>query len=75
MLLMILHVLRMRRNGNRNVFNDRKNVSATTQLPGIGRAAICNGKFADYKVEKLNIEFPSLFPIDFVLILEVLSTS
>ena len=26
---MILHLLRMRRNGNRNVFNDRKNVSAT----------------------------------------------
>ena len=27
---MILHLLRMRRNVNRNVFNDRKNVSATT---------------------------------------------
>ena len=27
--LMILHLLRMRRNVNRNVFNDRKNVSAT----------------------------------------------
>ena len=26
---MILHLLRMRRNVNRNVFNDRKNVSAT----------------------------------------------
>ena len=30
---MILNVLRMRRNDNRNVFNDRKNVSATP-LPG-----------------------------------------
>ena len=29
---MILHVLRMRRNVNRNVFNDRKNVSATAPL-------------------------------------------
>ena len=28
--LMILHLLRMRRNINRNVFNDRKNASATT---------------------------------------------
>ena len=27
---MILHLLCMRRNVNRNVFNDRKNVSATT---------------------------------------------
>ena len=27
--LMNLHLLRMRRNVNRNVFNDRKNVSAT----------------------------------------------
>ena len=27
---MILHLLRMRRNVNQNVFNDRKNVSATT---------------------------------------------
>ena len=27
---MILHLLHMRRNVNRNVFNDRKNVSATT---------------------------------------------
>ena len=27
---MILHLLRMRRNVNRNVFNDRKNVSATS---------------------------------------------
>ena len=26
---MILHLLRMRRNVNRNVFNDRENVSAT----------------------------------------------
>ena len=26
---MVLHLLRMRRNVNRNVFNDRKNVSAT----------------------------------------------
>ena len=26
---MILHLLRLRRNVNRNVFNDRKNVSAT----------------------------------------------
>ena len=26
---MILHLLRMRRNVNRNVFNDRKNLSAT----------------------------------------------
>ena len=26
---MILHLLRMRRNVNRNVFNERKNVSAT----------------------------------------------
>ena len=30
---MILYLLRMRRNVNRNVFNDRKNVSATTPLP------------------------------------------
>ena len=32
---MILHLLRMRRNVNRNIFNDRKNVSATVirQLP------------------------------------------
>ena len=29
---MILHLLRMRRNVNRNVFNDRENVSATTAL-------------------------------------------
>ena len=29
---MILHLLRMRRNVNRNVFNDRKNVSATTSF-------------------------------------------
>ena len=29
---MILRLLRMRRNVNRNVFNDRKNVSATTIL-------------------------------------------
>ena len=29
---MILHLLRMRRNVNRNVFNARKNVSATTEL-------------------------------------------
>ena len=29
---MILHLLRMRRNINLNVFNDRKNVSATTAL-------------------------------------------
>ena len=29
---MILHLVRMRRNVNRNVFNDRKNVSATTPL-------------------------------------------
>ena len=29
---MILHLLRMRRNVNRNVFNDRENVSATTLL-------------------------------------------
>ena len=29
-ILMILHLLRMRRNVNRNVFNDRRNVSATT---------------------------------------------
>ena len=27
---MILHLLHMRRNVNRNVFNDRENVSATT---------------------------------------------
>ena len=27
---MILHLLRLRRNVNRNVFNDRKNVSETT---------------------------------------------
>ena len=27
---MTLHLLRIRRNVNRNVFNDRKNVSATT---------------------------------------------
>ena len=26
---MILHLVRMRKNVNRNVFNDRKNVSAT----------------------------------------------
>ena len=31
---MILHLLRMRRNVNRNVFNDRKNVSATMPLSG-----------------------------------------
>ena len=30
--LMILHLLRMRRNVNRNVFNDRENVSATAPL-------------------------------------------
>ena len=29
---MILHLLRMRRNVNRNVFNDQKNVSATFYL-------------------------------------------
>ena len=29
---MILHLLRMRRNVNRNDFNDRKNVSATARL-------------------------------------------
>ena len=29
---MILHLLRMRRNVNRNVFNDRKNVSATPSV-------------------------------------------
>ena len=29
---MILHLLRMRRNVNRNVFNDRENVSATPSL-------------------------------------------
>ena len=29
---MILHLLRMRRNVNRNVFNGRKNVSATPSL-------------------------------------------
>ena len=28
---MILHLLRMRRNVNRNVFNDRKNVSGTPE--------------------------------------------
>ena len=30
---MSLHLLRMRRNVNRNVFNDRKNVSATAVNP------------------------------------------
>ena len=30
---MILHLLAMRRNVNRNGFNDRKNVSATTSVP------------------------------------------
>ena len=30
---MILHLVRMRRNVNRNVFNDRKNVSATPLVP------------------------------------------
>ena len=29
---MILHLLRMRRNVNRNVFNDRKNVTPTREL-------------------------------------------
>ena len=28
-------VLRMRRNGNRNVFNDRENVSAITSVPRV----------------------------------------
>ena len=34
---MILHLLRMRRNVNRNVFNARKNVSATAypSFPGV----------------------------------------
>ena len=36
---MILHFLRMRRNVNRNVFNDRKNVSATA-LP---KPPLCGG--------------------------------
>ena len=35
---MILHLLRMRRNVNRNVFNDRKNVSATpVQITALDR--------------------------------------
>ena len=39
---MILHLLRMRRNVNRNVFNDRKNVSATTaQRPWLCQNALC----------------------------------
>ena len=32
---MILHLLRMRRNVNRNVFNDRKNVSATSVFKAV----------------------------------------
>ena len=32
---MILHLLRMRRNANRNVFNDRKNVSVTPFVVGV----------------------------------------
>ena len=34
---MILHLLRMRRNDNRNVFNDRKNVSATPVKDRVSR--------------------------------------
>ena len=33
---MILHLLRMRRNVNWNVFNDRKNVSATASVASSG---------------------------------------
>ena len=32
---MIIHLLRMRRNVNLNVFNDRKNVSATPYWTGL----------------------------------------
>ena len=42
---MILHLLRMRRNVNRNVFNDRKNVSATppsASLPSVVRRGSWN---------------------------------
>ena len=34
---MIFHLLPMRRNVKRNVFNDRKNISATASLIGVTR--------------------------------------
>ena len=37
---MILHISRMRRNVNRNVFNDRKNVSATTATESATRVTL-----------------------------------
>ena len=41
---MILHLLRMRRNVNRNVFNDRKNVSVTTVLNKIVYSFVITNK-------------------------------
>ena len=55
--LVILHLLRMRRNVNRNVFKARKNVSATTQQIGnlVGDCAACNTYLNKQQAETSNL--------------------
>ena len=58
---MILHLLRMRRNANRNVFNDRKNVSATAAQQNVDEYKIstmhCGGNSLAI-VHKVHLDDP-----------------